>query len=312
MNWSEISVHTTQEAIEAVANILYEAGSEGVVIEDSEDLTRDFDNKFGEIYELSPDDFPKEGAIVKGYLPVNSYINETVEQIRTAIYNLSSFGLNVGIGELNVSNVNDEDWASSWKKYYKPVRISERFFVTPTWEKVESEADLVIELDPGMAFGTGTHPTTVMSIQALEKVVDGYEEVIDVGCGTGVLSIAAAKLGVKNILAVDIDEIAVKSAEYNLKLNGVAEKVEVKQNNLLNSINKKADIVVANILAEVIVKLTSDVAKLLREEGTFIVSGIIKAKDSYVENNLVDNGFTVIEKFQDNEWITMIAKKSKK
>lgn len=309
MNWSEISVHTTQEAIEAVANILYEAGSEGVIIEDPEILDRDFDNQFGEIYDLSPDDFPSEGVIVKGYLPVNSYIKETIEQLKLAINNLTKFDLNIGDMKLNVSNVNEEDWASSWKKYYKPVRISERFWITPTWEKVAEKTDLIIELDPGMAFGTGTHPTTVMSIRALETIINGNEEVIDVGCGSGVLSIAAAKLGAKNVLALDLDEIAVNSTKYNLEVNDVESTVEVRQNNLLNNIDKKADVIVANILAEIILRFTSDVARILKDEGYFIVSGVINSKATIVEANLQENGFTIVKKLEDQEWVTIIAKK---
>lgn len=159
--------------------------------------------------------------------------------MKLAINNLTKFDLNIGDMKLNVSNVNEEDWASSWKKYYKPVRISERFWITPTWEKVAEKTDLIIELDPGMAFGTGTHPTTVMSIRALETIINGNEEVIDVGCGSGVLSIAAAKLGAKNVLALDLDEIAVNSTKYNLEVNDVESTVEVRQNNLLNNIDKK-------------------------------------------------------------------------
>lgn len=309
MNWSEISVHTTQEAIEAVANILYEAGSEGVIIEDPEILDRDFDNQFGEIYDLSPDDFPNEGVIVKGYLPVNSYIKETIEQLKLAINNLTKFDLNIGDIKLNVSNVNEEDWASSWKKYYKPVRISERFWITPTWEKVAEKTDLIIELDPGMAFGTGTHPTTVMSIRALETIINGNEEVIDVGCGSGVLSIAAAKLGAKNVLALDLDEIAVNSTKYNLEVNDVESTVDVRQNNLLNNIDKKADVIVANILAEIILRFTSDVGRILKDEGYFIVSGVINSKATIVEANLQENGFTIVKKLEDQEWVTIIAKK---
>lgn len=199
MKWSEISIHTTQEAVEAISNILHEAGAGGVVIEDPFDLTKERDTQFGEIYELNPDDYPEEGVVIKAYLPVNSFLGETVEAIKEAINNLMLYNIDVGRNKVTISEVNEEEWATAWKKYYNPVKISERFTIVPTWETYErvSTDELIIELDPGMAFGTGTHPTTVMCIQALEKCVQSGDTVIDVGTGSGILSIAAAMLGAK-------------------------------------------------------------------------------------------------------------------
>ena len=310
MKWSEVTIHTTQEAIEAVANILHEAGAGGVIIEDPEVLTREWDSPFGEVYQLSPEDFPKEGVYVKAYLPLNSYLMETVEQIKSAINNLLTYDINIGVGSVSLSEVNEEDWASGWKKYYKPVKVSEKIVITPTWEEVEEEKDqFVIELDPGMAFGTGTHPTTVMSIQALEKVIRGKEHVIDVGCGTGVLSIAAAKLGVEHVLALDLDEVAVRSAKLNVKLNHVDSIVEVKQNNLLDHIDENVEIVVANILAEVILRFVSDVARILKPNGYFLTSGIIQSKADQVRTAIEEEGFVIEEILSQEDWVAFIAKK---
>jgi len=310
MKWSEITIHTTQEAIEAVANVLHEAGAGGVIIEDPEVLDREWESPFGEVYQLSPEDFPEEGVYVKAYFPLNSYLMETVEQIKSSINNLLTYDINIGVGKVSISEVNEEDWASGWKKYYKPVQVSNKILITPTWEEVnERPNQYVIELDPGMAFGTGTHPTTVMSIQALEKVIQGDEEVIDVGCGTGVLSIAAAKLGAKKVTAIDLDEVAVKSAKLNTKLNHVDSTVEVKQNNLLDHISGNVDIVVANILAEVILRFVNAAARILKSNGYFIASGIIQSKFELVRKAIEREGLVIEETLMQEDWIAFIAKK---
>lgn len=312
MKWSEISVHTTQEAIEAVANILHEAGASGVVIEDPNDLTRDWGDQFGEIYELDPADFPEEGVLVKAYLPVNSFLGETVESIKEAINNLLLFDIDLGHGTVSLTEVNEEEWATAWKKHYHPVRITNRIVITPTWVdyQPETEDELIIELDPGMAFGTGTHPTTVMCIQAIEKYMTHGAQVIDVGTGTGVLSIAAAKLGANHIQSLDLDEQAVKIAKLNAKLNKVGDVIETKQNNLLYGITGSVDLVVANILAEVIVRFVDDAYAVLQEQGHFIVSGIIQAKEAMVRVGLEQAGFTVIDQYQIEDWVALIAKKA--
>ena len=197
VKWSEIMIHTTNEAIEPISNILHEAGASGVVIEDPFDLIKEREDQFGEIYQLNPDDYPEEGVIIKAYIAVNSFLGETIEEIKQSINNLTELNIDIGHNDVSISEVNEEEWATAWKKYYNPVKISEKFTIVPTWEEYEpvSSDELIIELDPGMAFGTGTHPTTVMCIQALERTVKQADSVIDVGTGSGVLSIAAAMLG---------------------------------------------------------------------------------------------------------------------
>ncbi|GAB7386308.1 50S ribosomal protein L11 methyltransferase [Bacillaceae bacterium] len=313
MKWSEICIHTTHEALEAVANILHEAGASGVVIEDPEVLHREPDDTYGEIYQLSPDDFPEEGVLVKGYLPVNSFLGETVEAIKDAVNNLLLYDIDCGPGKVTLKEVHEEEWATAWKKYYKPVQVSDRITITPTWEEYVSPPDrrdeIVIEIDPGMAFGTGTHPTTVLCIQSLEKYVKPGDNVIDVGCGSGVLSIAAAKLGARSVLALDLDEIAVKSARINVKLNKVADIVKVKQNNLLDGITGRYDLIVANILAEVIVRFVKDAAALLNPGGKFVASGIIMAKEPIVREAMEACGLEIEETLHQEDWLAMIAKK---
>lgn len=311
MKWSEISIHTTNEAIEPISNILHEAGASGVVIEDPLELVKEREDQFGEIYQLNPLDYPDEGVIVKAYLPVNSFLAETVEEIKSSIDNLVSYNIDIGENSVSVSEVHEEDWATAWKKYYHPVKVSERFTIVPTWEEyipVQSD-ELIIELDPGMAFGTGTHPTTVMCIQALERTVKQGDKVVDVGTGSGVLSIAAAMLGAESVRALDLDVVAVESAKQNIELNKVQQKVTVTQNNLLAGIETCADIVVANILAEVILMFTDDAAKTVKKGGYFIASGIIKQKKDQVKDAIERAGFEMVETLHMEDWVAMIAKK---
>mgnify|MGYP001090611130 CR=1 FL=1 len=311
MKWSEITIHTTNEAVEPISNILYEAGASGIVIEDSYELVKDREDQFGEIYQLNPEDYPEEGVIIKAYLPVNSFLGETVEEIKQAINNLILYNIDIGPNKVTISEVNEEEWATAWKKYYHPVKISKRFTIVPTWEEYEpmQSDELIIELDPGMAFGTGTHPTTVMSIQALEKTVRPGDYVIDVGCGSGVLSIASSLLGADQVLALDLDEVAVHSATLNVKLNKVQETVSVKQNNLLDDIEGPADVIVGNLLAEIILRFTDDAYKTLKPGGYFITSGIINQKRQEVEEGLTQSGFNILETLLMEDWVTIICQK---
>lgn len=311
MKWSEISIHTSNEAIEPVSNILHEAGAAGVVIEDSFDSIKEQNGKFGEIYELNPEDYPKEGAVIKAYFPVNSFLAETIDEIKNAIESLTQYDIDIEPNIITVSEVDEEDWATEWKKYYHPVKVSEKITIVPCWEDYEkrSEEEIVVVLDPGMAFGTGNHPTTVMSIQALEKFVQPGDSVIDVGTGSGVLSIAAALLGADRVLALDLDEIAVKSAGDNCKRNKVEQIVTVQQNDLLDGIDTEADVIVANLLAEIILRFSGQAYRNLKPGGIFIASGITAQKRETVENHLRENGFSIMETLMMEDWITTIAKK---
>lgn len=311
MKWSEISIHTTNEAIEPISNILHEAGASGVVIEDPKELTKERIDKFGEIYQLDPDDYPDTGVIVKAYISVNSFLAETVDGIKQAISNLVTFDIDIGKNKVEISEVNEEEWATAWKKYYNPVKISSTFTIVPTWEDYTpvSSDELIIELDPGMAFGTGTHPTTVMCIQALERTVKEGDRVIDVGTGSGVLSIASALLKASGIRALDLDDVAVTAARQNIELNGVSNQVSVQQGNLLNEQTEQAEVIVANILAEVIMLFIDDAYKLVKPGGTFITSGIIQPKKQLVKDGLTSAGFKIEEVVTMEDWVAIIAKK---
>lgn len=311
MKWSEFSIHTTQEAVEPISNILHENGAAGVVIEDPHDLIKDWGDKFGEIYQLSPHDYPEEGVIVKAYFLVNDDLDNTIETVKGLITNLASYDIDIGVNKVSLHEVREEEWANAWKKYYKPVKVSPSITITPTWEKYvkEREDECVIELDPGMAFGTGTHPTTVLCIQAIERVVQPNDRIVDVGTGSGVLSIAAAKLRAKEVLALDLDEVAVNSARQNVEVNNVESIVSVSQNNLLDGVKEGYDVIVANILAEVILRFVQDAARVLKQNGIFITSGIISSKKEDVKASLLQNGFEITKESLMEDWVAIEAKK---
>lgn len=311
MKWTEISVLTTNEAVEAISNIFHEAGASGVVIEDSTEIEKERVDQFGEIYALNPKDYPEKGVIVKAYLPATSFLAETIEEIKLAIANLKNFDINIGENILTTNEIDEEDWATSWKQYYHPVKISERFTIVPSWEAYTpmNTDELIIELDPGMAFGTGTHPTTVMCLQALEKIVEKGDVVIDVGTGSGVLSIGAAMLGASRVQALDLDEVAVKSAKENVQLNKVENIVSVHQSDLLEKATEQADVIVANILAEIILTFTDEAFKAVKPGGYYITSGIIGAKKDDVKEGLTSSGFIIDEVLMMEDWVAIIARK---
>ncbi|MFD1171515.1 50S ribosomal protein L11 methyltransferase [Oceanobacillus picturae] len=312
MKWSEVCIHTTNEAIEPISNILHETGASGLVIEDPMDLVKAHATPFGEVFELDPSEYPEEGVYIKAYLPVNSFFGETVEEIKQAINELMLYDIDLGKNQISLSEVNEEEWATAWKKYYKPVKISKRITITPTWEEYEpvSSDEIIIELDPGMAFGTGTHPTTVLSIQALEQFLAVGDNVIDVGSGSGVLSIAAALLGAEKVDAFDLDDVAVTSTRLNAKLNKLGEKIHTKQNNLLDHVNDQADVIVSNILAEIIVRFVDDAWRNLKPGGYFITSGIIQNKKQLVKDKLEEQGFTIIQVNELEDWVSIVARKA--
>lgn len=310
MKWSEMCIHTTSEAVEPISNILHEYGASGVVIEDLLDIAKDRDAFFGEIYELDPNDYPAEGVFVKAYLPINESLKQLTNKVERAISKLTVYGIDIGKNKVTFTEIDEADWATAWKKYYKPVKISDKITIIPTWEDyTPHEDELIIELDPGMAFGTGTHPTTILSIQALERCLNDGDTVIDVGCGSGVLSIASALLGAKKVHAYDLDDVAVKSTKINVELNKLEETVIAEQNDLLNRVKVETDIIVSNILAEIIIRFVEDAWNSLKHGGLFITSGIIQAKKRDVMEALEQQGFYIEKTTEMDEWVCIIAQK---
>lgn len=309
MKWSEFSIHTTQEAVEPISNILHELGASGVVIEDILDFLKERKDEYGEIYQLNATDYPEEGVIIKAYFLCDETLLKTIEEVKNQINGLTAYDIDLGFNKTALNEVDEEDWATAWKQYYHPVRISDHITIVPTWEEyTPSEGEMIIELDPGMAFGTGTHPTTAMCIQALEKVVQPGDTIIDVGTGSGVLAIAAAKLGAKTVGAYDLDNVAVLSAQENVTLNKVDDVVTVGQNNLLNGIQGPVDMVVGNLLAKIVMLFVDDAARVVKPGGLFITSGIIESQKQEILDELRKHHFVVEEILKIEDWIAIIAR----
>ena len=246
------------------------------------------------------------------YVSEEKNVMEFVEIIKQKVLGLKDFGIDIGEGSVSLYQVNEADWANAWKAYYKPTKVGQRVVVKPTWEDYAmQEGDLIIELDPGMAFGTGTHETTSMCIRELEKYVNKDSKVFDIGCGSGILAIAAAKLGAKEVVAVDLDEVAVKVAKENVLENKVEKSVSVMHGNLTDVIKDKADVIVANIIADIIKILAKDVQNFMKEDAIFISSGIILDKVEEVKESLIENGFEIVEVQKLGEWSAIVSKLKK-
>ena len=307
--WIEIRVITKSEALEPVSGIFYGLDCKGVAIEDPNDiLEREQGPLTWDFADINVLEHKGEVAVVKAYFSEEDNIEEVIKYINEKMEELKELGIDTGVAKVESEKMYEEDWANNWKKYYKPTKVGERIVVKPIWEEYEAkENELVLELDPGMAFGTGTHETTRMCIQALDKYVKKDSTVFDVGCGSGILAIAAAKLGAKMAVGVDLDPVAVESAKENVGFNNL-DNIQILYGNLVEVIDGKADIVVANIIAEVICILTEDVKRVLKEDGYFITSGIIHDRVDMVTKKLEETGFEVVEINKDGEWNCIVAK----
>lgn len=320
MIWNEITIHTTEIAQEMISNFLHEAGAGGVAIEESGTQDKIRTTKYGEWYEYPLNDIPKGEAVIQGYFADTTDMDAVIAEIKPRIKELASYGIDAGKAEITVKQVDEESWATAWKQYFKPLRVSETLTIKPTWEEYtpESAAEKLIEIDPGMAFGTGTHPTTSLCLRTLEKYVQGGEEVIDVGTGSGILAIGAMKLGAKHVLALDLDPVAVSSARENSALNGLTNHITVYESDLLSILDKQdgslgvtmpVQIVVANILAEVILLFINDVYEALQPGGLYIASGIWKNKEEVVLTALREAGFEIMDIQRDEDWLAIVSRK---
>ena len=309
-NWIEITIHTTNEASEIVESILLDYGSTGVAIEDPTTLEENLHDDFGTIVELSPTDFPDVGVIVKGYINELNFDDETFTRFKGE---LEQLGKNINIGEffkIETTTIKDSDWENSWKDYFDILNIGEKFVIVPTWREYENnENKYVINIDPGMAFGTGGHETTSLCIKNLEKYVKPHDNIIDVGCGSGILSIAASYLTDGEIKAVDLDKLAVDVSRENFALNNLENRIAVEEASLLTKETKKYNIIVANILAHIIELMLDDAYKLLEGGGYYITSGIIKDKKDELLEKMLERGFKLVEETSDNEWYSFVVTK---
>jgi ribosomal protein L11 methyltransferase len=310
LEWIEITITTKTESVEAISYMLTDVGITGIMIDDPKDiLLQDKDETAWDYVEeeLLQNKDP-ETVFMTVYLPENMNYQEKIQEIKERLQHIGSF-LDIGKGTVEINNIDEEEWAHSWKKYYKPLKVGKSIIIKPSWEQYEpaNEDEKIIEMDPGMAFGTGTHETTSMCIELLEKCINNKEEVLDIGCGSGILGIAAAKLGAKHVIGVDLDTGAVKVAKENVRRNQLEDKVEIRHGNLLDVVEEKGDIVVANIIADIIIQLSQVVPRFLKTQGYFISSGIIRDRLDEVKQSIEQGPFEILEVKEKGEWAAIVA-----
>ena len=315
MKWTKFSLETTTQAVDLVSNMLDELGIEGIEIEDKVPITEE------EKKEMFIDILPELGeddgkATVSFYISDDEDKDSILSSVKEGLVELADF-VEVGDMEITVSETEDKDWINNWKQYWKPFRVADDIIIKPTWETLEekNENDLVIEIDPGTAFGTGSHETTRLCSQGLRKYITDETVLLDVGSGSGILSIIGLKLGAKSALGTDIDPNAIHAMYDNAKVNGITEEeFTVKIGNIIDDKTlqeevgmEKYDIVVANILADVIIPLTPEIRQHLKKDGLYITSGIINMKRDEVKEAIEKNGFTIIEENVMGEWVSFVC-----
>jgi ribosomal protein L11 methyltransferase len=318
MKWTKVALETTTEAVDMVSNMLSELGIMGIEIKDNIPITEEEKQlMFIDILpELDEDD---GSAIIYFYIDTKEKTEDLLLKVRDELIKLSEF-VDVGSRNIKVSQTEDKDWINNWKQYFKSFRIDDTIVIKPTWEKVteHKDSDLIIEIDPGMSFGTGAHETTRLSIAGLKKYCLPDSVILDVGSGSGILSIIAKKLGAKEVIGIDIDPRATDSAIENAAVNHLPVmqgELSFVTGNILEDAGllirmgkEKYDIVVANILADVIIPLSDVIRVNLKKGGIFISSGIIDTKEDLVKEVLLKNDFTFLEVNRMGEWVSFIAK----
>jgi len=312
MNWLEVKVNCDPEQAEAVADVLARYAPGGVAIQQNAlDLTG---------REWQPDGPLEPVVSVRAYLAFEPGLDEKQRQVEEALWHLRQIA---PIPEPQFCTVAEEEWANAWKEHFHATRIGQRLVVKPSWREYTPQAqDIVLELDPGMAFGTGLHPTTQMCLVALEKHVRGGEHVLDLGTGSGILAIAAVKLGAAACLATDIDPVAVEAARANVAANGVQDIVQVEQGSLrqipnikyqvskdsLQSSDLRFDIVLVNILAKIIVELCGQgLGEVIKPGGIVILAGLIDTQETEVREALKSVGLAVMERTQEKDWVGLVC-----
>lgn len=317
MKWKKYTLTTTTQAVDLVSSLFDEIGIEGIEIEDNIPLT-EAETK-GMFIDILPELPPDKGeARVSFYLEENGLIDEILKAVEEGLDELALF-TDLGARTMEASETEDKDWINNWKQYFKPFTVDD-ILIKPTWEVLpdEHKDKLLIQIDPGTAFGTGQHETTQLCIRQLRKYVTGDTVLLDVGTGSGILGITALKLGAKQVFGTDLDENAITAVGENMKANGIGQdQFQVLQGNIIDdpAVQDAAgygryDVVVANILADVIILLQKEIAVHLKKGGVFITSGIINLKEDAVMAAFAANdAFEVVEVTYQGEWLSVTARK---
>lgn len=304
MQWLELAVKVHPEAVESVSELLNRYTDDGIVIEEPIELAQG-----GTDYHV----LVGEPVSICMYLPMDHTEEEKRQQIEQGLWHLSRIGERF-IGDLQTRVVNDEDWANAWKEHFHVTHIGQRVVIRPSWRDYQPQpGEIVLTLDPGMAFGTGLHPTTRMCMEQLEQLVKPGVRVIDVGCGSGILSILAAKLGAANVYAIDNDSVAVESTIANVQLNGESERIAAVQGELDDTAAERMagqyDVVVSNILAHVIGAMAPQLAKVMAPDGVLIVSGIIEPRLPDALDPLLAAGLEQVSQVMIEDWVALLLRK---
>ncbi len=311
MKWDEVSVHTSHEAMELVAEALSDLGASGVVIEDPA-LVNEYIHSGLWDYTDIPEQKDTSVVTVQAYLPKDEGLAEKLRRLRAALKALEDRGVSLAPGTVTEREIADEDWAESWKQYFHTVKVGERLVIQPSWEDYDpAPEEVVLRLDPGAAFGTGTHPTTSMCLRLLEKLVRPGMTVFDVGTGSGILAIAAKRLGAGAVTAVDYDATAVKAAAENVDRNGLTAEITLGQSDLLAAVTGRADLVIANIIADIILRLLGDLEPRLAPGGRLLASGIIADRAAEVVAEAEKQGFRVVERWTEKEWVALVLERER-
>ena len=299
--WTQFKVTVPLEQLDQTSAVMSMI-SNYLQIEDYSEI--DLKTCYGDLIDEAILNADKTVASVSVYLPADSGTADTVHFLKERF---ASLGID---GKITISGVCEEDWANSWKAYYKPIEIGERMVIVPAWEKYDApEGKLVVRMDPGMAFGTGSHETTRLVIGLLEKYIKNGQRVLDVGCGSGILAICAAKLGADECKAYDIDPVAVKVARENVKDSGLTN-VTCDTSDLLRGVDKSGgayDVICANIVADIIIRMTPDVGQFMHESSVILASGIISERANDVISCFEQYGFRIVEKAEENGWCALVV-----
>lgn len=305
MEWIDVSLKVAVSDAEQAEDIISSFSEYGIYIEDYSALEK-------ETLEIAHIDLieeellkkDRENVIVHIYLPAGENLSESLSAIEQK---LKIAGISFSV---NTDCIKQEDWANNWKKYFHQLNIGKKMLICPSWEKAENpENRAVLYLEPGMAFGTGTHATTCLCMEVMEQYVNENSTVLDVGCGSGILALSSLLLGAESALGVDIDEKAVKTARENAERNGFKEpKIKFIEGDLTRKVNGKYNLVLANIVADVIVVLCESVSRFMSEGALFIVSGIIKESEEQVKSAFSKNNFEVIQRKEKEGWLSFVLK----
>ncbi len=309
MEWAEVSFRTSHEAVDAVSSLFEEAGASGTVIEDPALINEYIHSGLWDYTDI-PEQKETSVVTVKAYLAADDALDDKLASLHAGLDAIAARGVDTKPAEFLTARVQDEDWANSWKAYFHTDKVGERVVIQPSWEEYEPQPDeVVLRLDPGAAFGTGTHPTTSMCLRAMEKLVKPGMTVFDVGTGSGVLAIAAAKLGAGTVRAVDYDATAVRVARENIEANGAQDVVSTAESDLFSALPGKAALVTANLIADLVIRLLPELDAHLETGGALLASGIIESRAQEVREAAETAGFFVAEDHEEKEWHAMVIRR---